>query len=229
MGVLNDALIRFFDIVFSLMAMVLLSPLLLVTMLVLRLTGEGEVFYIQKRVGRGGELFGIVKFATMMKNSEKMASGEVTIHNDPRVLPVGRILRKTKLNELPQLWNILIGDMSVIGPRPQTPRCFASFPDDKQNIITEIRPGLSGIGPILFRDEEAMSRGAEDPIHQYDHVIMPYKADIEIWYVRHRNLYYYFLAIFVTAWVVLFPKSRLPWAAFPDLPTPPSALEPYFA
>lgn len=229
MGLLSNAMIRFFDILFSLAAIILLSPLLLLTMLILRFTGEGEVFYVQKRVGLGGKLFGIVKFATMMKNSEKMASGEVTIHNDPRVLPVGRFLRKSKINELPQLWNILTGDMSVIGPRPQTPRCFASFPDDKHDQITKIRPGLSGVGPILFRDEEAMSRDAEDPIYQYDNVIMPYKADVEIWYVEHRNLYFYFVAIFVTVWVVLFPKSRLPWTAFPDLPSPPAALERYFS
>lgn len=226
---INSALIRFFDVIFSLAALVILSPLLLVTMLVLRLTGEGEVFYIQKRVGRGGALFGIVKFATMMKNSEKMASGEITIHNDPRVLPVGRFLRKTKLNELPQLWNILIGDMSVIGPRPQTPRCFASFPQDRHAEITRIRPGLSGVGPIVFRDEEAMSRDAEDPVHQYDHVIMPYKAEVEIWYVRNRNLYFYFAAILVTVWVVLFPRSRVAWKVFPNLPAPPPALARYFA
>lgn len=226
---INSALIRFFDVIFSLAALAVLSPLLLVTMLVLRLTGEGEVFYIQKRVGRGGELFGIVKFATMLKNSEKMASGEITIHNDPRVLPVGSFLRKYKINELPQLWNILIGDMSVVGPRPQTPRCFASFPQDRHGEITRIRPGLSGVGPIVFRDEEAMSRDAADPIHQYDHVIMPYKAEVEVWYVRNRNIYYYFLAIFVTVWVVIFPQSRLAWTAFPDLPAPPPELARYFS
>lgn len=225
---MSNALIRFFDVVFALAALLVLSPLLIVTALVLRLTGEGEVFFIQKRVGLRGQLFGIVKFATMMKNSETMASGEITIHNDPRVLPVGRFLRKYKINELPQLWNIVIGDMSVIGPRPQTQRCFAAFPEDKHAELTQIRPGLSGVGPILFRDEEAMSRYAEDPVHQYDHVIMPYKADVEIWYVRNRNLYYYFIAIFVTVWVVLNSKSQAAWKAFPDLPEPPPQLQPYF-
>lgn len=224
----SDALIRFFDVVFALVALVFLSPLMLTVMLVLRFTGEGEVFYLQKRVGRNGQLFGIVKFATMMKNSETMASGEITIHNDPRVLPVGRFLRKYKINELPQLWNILAGDMSVIGPRPQTARCFAAFPENTHAELTRIRPGLSGIGPILFRDEEAMSRGAPDPVQQYDQVIMPYKAEAELWYVRNRNLYYYFAAIIVTVWIVLFPRSRVAWKAFPGLPAPPSALEPHF-
>lgn len=145
----SNALIRFFDVTFAIIALIFLSPLLLATMLVLRCTGEGEVFYIQKRVGRGGTLFGIVKFATMMKNSETMASGEITIHNDPRVLPVGRFLRKYKINELPQLWNIVAGDMSVIGPRPQTPRCFAAFPQHTRRADPD-PPGSPAWVPSCF-------------------------------------------------------------------------------
>lgn len=225
---INAAFIRFFDVIFSLAALLALSPILFVTILVLRSTGEGEVFYIQKRVGLSGKLFGIVKFATMMKNSEKIGSGEITIHNDPRVLPVGRFLRKYKINELPQLWNILVGDMSVIGPRPQTPRCFDAFPQEKHHEITQIRPGLSGTGPILFRDEEALSRDTEDPVHQYEHVIMPYKAEVEIWYVKNRNLYYYFCAIFVTILVVFNGNSGIMWKVFPGLPLPPPELKSYF-
>ena len=103
------------------MALVLLSPLLLPLMFILRVTGEGEIFFPQSRVGRGGKDFKLYKFATMLKDSPNMGTGTVTVKNDPRVLPMGGFLRKTKINELPQLINIFNGDMSVIGPRPSNP------------------------------------------------------------------------------------------------------------
>ena len=147
---------RFFDIVFSGIALVLLSPLLLPLIFILRVTGEGEIFFPQSRVGRGGKNFKLYKFATMLKDSPNMGTGTVTVKNDPRVLPMGGFLRKTKINELPQLINIFNGDMSVIGPRPQTQRCFDAFPLSSQNEIIKVRPGLSGIGSIIFRNEEDM-------------------------------------------------------------------------
>ena len=113
---------RLFDIIFSGIALVLLSPLLLPLMFILRVTGEGEIFFPQSRVGRGGKHFKLYKFATMLKDSPNMGTGTVTVKNDPRILPIGGFLRKTKVNELPQLINIFNGDMSVIGPRPQIGR-----------------------------------------------------------------------------------------------------------
>ena len=154
---------RFLDIVLSFLALVVLTPFLLPIIIILRLTGEREVFYIQERVGREGNSFGLYKFATMLKNSPNIGAGEITVSGDPRVLPFGKFLRKTKLNELPQLWNIFIGDMSIIGPRPQTERCFDAFPEESQAIITLVKPGLSGIGSIVFRDEEEMMHGHQDP------------------------------------------------------------------
>ena len=135
---------RSLDILLSGLALLVLSPLLVPVAIALRLTGEGEVFFIQQRVGRGGQPFGLYKFATMLKDSPNIGTGELTVHNDPRVLPVGRFLRKSKINELPQLINVLIGDMSIAGPRPQTPRCFAAFPPAMQDRIKQVRPGLSG-------------------------------------------------------------------------------------
>jgi Sugar transferases involved in lipopolysaccharide synthesis len=123
---------RLFDIILSVIALAILSPLLVPVAVVLRMTGEGEVFYVQQRVGRGGRSFGLFKFATMLKNSPNLGTGTVTVRDDPRVLPVGRFLRRTKINELPQLINILKGDMSIIGPRPQTRRCFDAFPAEAQ-------------------------------------------------------------------------------------------------
>src|SRR5688572_28356572 len=114
--VIKCSMQRFFDIIFSLIAISILSPLLLIIIIVLRFTGEGEIFYMQDRVGVGGKLFGVFKFATMLKNSPQMGTGFLTTKDDPRVLPLGRLLRKTKLNEFPQIFNILIGDMSFVGP-----------------------------------------------------------------------------------------------------------------
>lgn len=215
---------RLLDIVFSGLALLLLSPLLVPIAIALRLTGEGEVFFIQQRVGRGGKPFGLYKFATMLKNSPNLGTGTVTVKDDPRVLPLGRFLRKTKINELPQLLNIFMGDMSVIGPRPQTQRCFDAFPTCSQQEIIKVRPGLSGIGSIVFRNEEELMHASADPEKFYDEVIMPYKGKLEEWYVTHQGLWTYLVAIFVTAWVVLFPESRLAWRVFPQLPTVPVEL-----
>ncbi len=215
---------RLLDILLSGLALLVLSPLLLPTMLILRLTGEGEVFYTQQRVGRGGKPFGLYKFATMLKNSPNMGTGTVTVKDDPRVLPLGRFLRKTKINELPQLLNIFRGDMSVVGPRPQTQRCFNAFPPESQAEIIKVRPGLSGIGSIVFRDEEELMHASKEPERFYDEVIMPYKGALEEWYVANQGLWTYLACIFVTAWVVLFPKSTLAWRVFRGLPAVPAEL-----
>ena len=218
---------RIFDIFFSGLAIIVLSPLLVPIMLTLRFSGEGEIFFRQQRVGRGGEKFGLLKFATMLKDSPNMATGTVTVKNDPRILPIGRFLRKTKINELPQLFNILLGDMAVIGPRPQTQRCFDAFPARSQAEIIKIRPGLSGIGSVVFSDEEEMMDAAGDPDAMYDNLIMPYKGLLEEWYVQHRSLWVDTLLTFLTAWVVFTPKSLIVWSMFPDLPAPPEELKPY--
>lgn len=215
---------RLLDIVFSGLALLVLAPLLVPIAIALRLTGEGEVFFIQQRVGRGGQPFGLYKFATMLKNSPNLGTGTVTVKNDPRVLPLGRFLRKTKINELPQLLNIFKGDMSIIGPRPQTQRCFDAFPARSQAEIIKVRPGLSGIGSIVFRDEEELMHASKEPERFYDEVIMPYKGALEEWYVAHQGLWTYLAAIFVTAWVVLVPESRLAWRVFPQLPAVPAEL-----
>lgn len=216
---------RLFDIFLAGLALVVLSPLLIPIVIVLRLTGEGDVFFLQERVGRQGKPFQLFKFATMLRNSPNIGTGTVTLKDDARVLPVGRVLRKTKLNELPQLWNIIRGDMSVVGPRPQTPRCFAAFPPEFRDIITQVKPGLSGLGPIVFRDEEELLAGRQDALAFYDRVIAPYKAQVEAWYVKHQTMATYFNVIALTVWVVLFPSSPLVWRFFPDLPPPPGELD----
>lgn len=215
---------RIFDIIFSGIALVILSPLLLPLMFILSVTGEGEIFFPQSRVGSGGKRFKLYKFATMLKDSPNMGTGTITIKNDPRVLPIGRFLRKTKINELPQLINIFIGDMSIIGPRPQTQRCFDAFPLSSQNEIIKVRPGLSGIGSIIFRDEEDMIYANDDPDKFYDEIVMPYKGSLEDWYVSHQNITSYLSLIGLTIWVMLGFSSGLAWKLFKDLPRPPQEL-----
>lgn len=215
---------RILDILLSGLALLVLLPLLLLVALVLRFSGEGEVLYVQQRIGRGGKPFGLYKFATMLKNSPSIGTGTVTVKDDPRVLPVGRFLRKTKLNELPQLINILKGDMSIVGPRPQTERCFNAFPQQSRAAIVQVRPGLSGIGSIVFRDEEELMNASDKPERVYDELIMPYKGQLEEWYVANQCLRTYVACIIVTAWVVVIPSSRIAWKAFPSLPSPPAEL-----
>lgn len=215
---------RVFDVLFSVIALIVLTPLVLPVAVILRVTGEGKIFFKQTRVGRGGKHFGLFKFATMLKNSPSIGTGTVTLRNDPRVLPVGRFLRKTKINELPQLINILQGDMSVVGPRPQTQRCFDAFPFELQQKIVQVRPGLSGLGPIVFRGEEDILADHERSVVFYDEVIAPYKGEVEAWYVEHQSLFNYFAIICVTVWVVVFPRSDMVWRVFKDLPKPPPQL-----
>ena len=147
---------RSFDILFSGLALIVLAPLLLPIMLILKLTGENKIFYLQERVGKNGKLFGIWKFATMLENSPNMQNAYITTHGDPRVLPFGRFLRKSKINELPQLVNILKGDISIVGPRPQVKAHLDLYPKDKLEDILSIQPGLTGIASLFFRDEEMM-------------------------------------------------------------------------
>jgi lipopolysaccharide/colanic/teichoic acid biosynthesis glycosyltransferase len=215
---------RLFDILLSGLALLVLSPLLVPIAIFLRLTGEGEIFFLQNRVGRDGKPFALYKFATMLKNSPSIGTGTVTLKNDPRILPAGKFLRKTKINELPQLLNIMNGSMSIIGPRPQTQRCFDAFPQRSQDAIVKVRPGLSGIGSIVFRDEEDMMHGHADPDYFYDEVIMPYKGQLEEWYVQNQTLYTYFMLIGLTVWVVLKPGSDAVWKAFGNLPKPGAEL-----
>ena len=219
---------RFFDIILSFSALLFLSPLLLPIIVVLKLSGEGEVFFLQKRVGKGGISFNLFKFATMLKNSPNLGSGTVTLKSDPRVLPVGKFLRKTKINELPQLLNILFGAMSIVGPRPQTSRCFDVFPENLKEIITKVRPGLSGLGAVVFRDEENILSENEGSVDYYDKVIAPYKGKVEAYYAINSGIITYFLVILLTIWVVVFPKSKLVWKFFPDLPVPPESLRKHF-
>jgi lipopolysaccharide/colanic/teichoic acid biosynthesis glycosyltransferase len=210
---------RFFDFAFSLLALIILSPLLIPVMIGLKLTGEGYVFYQQKRIGYKRRYFNILKFATMLKNSPNMGTGSITLRNDPRLLPMGKFLRKTKINELPQIFNVLRGDMSIVGPRPLVDKTFNAYPVAVQDRVYDSKPGITGVGSVFFRDEEALISGSGRPPHEfYEDVIAPYKGELEMWYNRRRSFGVDFMLIFLTVWVVVFPKSKLMFKIFKDLP-----------
>ncbi len=210
---------RTFDILFSLIILILLLPLFIPVILILLLTGEHEVFYRQERVGYKNRIFRIWKFSTMLRNSPNMGTKDLTLRDDPRVTPVGKFLRRSKINELPQLMNILTGDMSFTGPRPLMKSGFDRYSDEMKNKVYEVKPGLTGIGSILFRDEEGIITKSRLPAEEcYRNVILPYKGALELWYQQHQGFYTDFMLLFLTGWYILFPNSRLVFKIFPSLP-----------
>ena len=215
---------RLIDIFLSLFALLMFSPILLACILILRCTGEGEIFYTQIRIGKNNLPFKLYKFATMLKNSPNIGTGTITIENDPRVLPFGHFLRKSKINELPQLINILLGDMSVIGPRPLTPENNNLYSENVKDKLAKVRPGLSGVGSIIFRDEERFLTTQANSLEIYRDLITPFKGELEIWFVKNKSLKLYFLLIFLTILVVFFPGQIKLWKLFPSLPKPGAEL-----
>lgn len=216
---------RFFDILFSGIAIIILLPFMIPIMIGLKLTGEHDIFYGQTRIGKGRKEFKLLKFATMLRNSPNLAGGLYTSTNDPRMLPMGKFLRKTKINELPQLINIFIGQMSVIGYRPTVKQHFEGYPEECKLVLEKSVPGLSGIGSIVFRNEEEILQQFEDKKSFHQNVIAPYKAALEVWYVQHKSLGLYFKLIFMTAEAVLHPNSHKWRTAFKDLPPVPAELD----
>ena len=211
---------RLLDVIVSIIALTLLLPLFIPIIILLRITAEGEVFYFQERIGLKNSRFQIWKFATMLKNSMNMGTGSITLQNDFRVTPIGKFLRKTKINELPQIINILKGDISLVGPRPLVTKTFSAYTEEIQSKIYNVKPGLTGIGSIVFRDEESLISAVkdEDPHEFYKRIIAPYKGELEMWYQSHKSLILDLQLIFMTAWVILFPESRLYEKWFKDLP-----------
>ena len=220
---------RFFDIFFSFIAIVVLLPFMIPIMIGLKLTGEHDIFYKQERIGKGGKPFGLLKFATMLRNSPNMEGGLYTAKNDPRMLPMGKFLRKTKINELPQLINIFVGQMSVIGYRPTVAKQYDGYPEVYKRKLKKSRPGLSGIGSIVFRDEEEILQNFDTPEEKdrfHDKVISPYKAELEAWYIDHKSLDMYFKLICMTVEAVLKPGYD-GWKKLPDIPAVPDGLKEY--
>jgi lipopolysaccharide/colanic/teichoic acid biosynthesis glycosyltransferase len=188
-------------------------------MLILKFTGEGEIFYIQSRSGQNGEPFGLFKFVTMVKDSPNIGAGDITLKEDPRVLPFGKFLRKTKLNEFPQFINVFIGEMSIVGPRPLVKNQYDMIPEDFKQKIKLLKPGITGIGSIVFRDEERfLEDNNEDSNEFYKTEIVPFKAILECWYEKNRSLSIDTLLIIITIIMVFFPGMKLHKHFFSNLP-----------
>lgn len=213
---------RVFDILSSGISIFILSPLIIPVIIGLKLTGEGYILYKQERIGYKNKPFLIWKFATMLKDSASMPGGIMTTKNDPRITPMGGFLRKSKINELPQLFNIFFGSMSVVGPRPVMRVSFESYPNKVQKVIYNVRPGLTGIGSIIFRDEEELITNVKnnggDTWSFYKDKIYPFKGELEIWYQNNISFFLDLKIIFITAWVIFNPNSKIYNKLFKDLP-----------
>jgi len=213
---------RFFDIIISAIVIVIITPILIPVIIGLKFTGEGYIFYKQKRIGYKNKEFNILKFATMLKDSPNMSGGITTIKKDPRLTPMGSFLRKSKINELPQLINILIGDMTIVGPRPVMPISFDQYPEDVKKVIYNVKPGLTGIGSIIFRDEEELitqvKNKGQDTWKFYTEKIYPFKGLVEKWYQENYSFIIDCKIIIVTAYVIILPNSNIVYTWFKSLP-----------
>tara|TARA_B100001093_G_scaffold455055_2_gene464878 strand:+ start:1669 stop:2328 length:660 start_codon:yes stop_codon:yes gene_type:complete len=202
-------MIRFFDLLLSIAALLALSPLLILIIVILSLTGEREIFYKQKRIGINGKDFFVLKFATMLKNSESIGSKTITIKDDKRVLFFGKFLRKTKINELPQLINVVCGSMSLVGPRPLVEEQFNFYEKKHRENITLVLPGITGLGSIVFRNEEKFFGDNNDPKIIFSQKIIPMKGILETWFIENKSIYNYFKIIFLTALSILLPNMKV--------------------
>jgi lipopolysaccharide/colanic/teichoic acid biosynthesis glycosyltransferase len=211
---------RLFDILLALLALVILSPVWLLCIVILLLTGEHEVFFFQKRMGYKNRLFSIWKFATMLKNSPNIGTGEITLRNDPRVTAFGKFLRISKLNELPQVINVIKGDMSIVGPRPLMKISVQQYPPEIREIIYDCKPGMTGIGSLIFRDEEKLISDSPDPQTMYGR-IYAFKGELELWYQRNASFFTDLSIVFLTGWTILFPNNKLTGRFFKNLPRRP--------
>ena len=213
---------RAFDILFALVAILILSPLLIPIMIGLKLTGEHYIFYFQERIGYKNRKFSIYKFATMLKNSPNMTGGLITTKRDPRILPMGGFLRKTKINELPQLFNILFGQMSFVGPRPLMEKSFLTYSKEVQEKVFNSKPGLTGIGSIVFRDEEELlskiKEKGGDTWAYYSETIYPHKGNLELWYQSNKSLWTDLKILFATAYVLFIPDTQFIYNWFKGIP-----------
>jgi len=219
---------RFFDLLFSGIGLLLISPIFLIIIVLLKLSGEGEVFYFQERIGHQFKLFNIWKFATMLKNSPNMGNKTVTLRNDPRITTMGKYLRITKINELPQIINVIKGDMSLVGPRPLLYKSYKKYSPEVQEVIYKNRPGVTGLGSLIFRDEEKLTSAVKElggePLDYYKEYIYPYKGALEFWYYQNISFFTDLKILFLTFWQILSPDSQLVFKVFDQLPERPKEL-----
>lgn len=186
---------RLFDIAASGLGLLVLAPVLLAVALLVKLTSTGPVFYCAIRVGRYGRPFTLLKFRSMVVGADTQGP-HITAVDDPRITRIGHFLRRTKLDELPQLINVLRGDMSIVGPRPEDPQFVALYTEEQRQVLS-VRPGITSLASVKYRDEEAMLAGM-DVERYYVECVLPAKLAIDLEYVRHGNLWRDVLIILMT-------------------------------
>jgi lipopolysaccharide/colanic/teichoic acid biosynthesis glycosyltransferase len=225
---MNKFFKRTADFIFALIGLITLFPFFLVIIIILKFSAEGEILYLQERQGYKNGLFYIYKFATMLKNSPNIGGKTVTVRNDPRITKFGKLLRITKLNEFPQILNVVMGDMSLVGPRPLLVKSVSKYTPDVQSCIYKNRPGITGIGSLVFRDEEklvtAYKNLGKDPLEYYQNHIYPYKGKLEVWYYNNQSLIVDFKILFLTFWSLVNSNSELVFKSFKDLPPRPKSI-----
>lgn len=190
---------RAFDILCSFLGLTVLSPVLLVVSVLVAVTSPGGIFFRQERIGKDGKPFRIFKFRSMRKDN---AGLKITTGNDSRITPVGRFLRKSKIDELPQLINVLVGDMSFVGPRPEVAD-YVNLYTPYQRQVLLVRPGITGLASIRFRNENDLLTASDDPNRTYVEQIMPRKIDLDLEYIPHASVFYDIKLIFQTFAVVI--------------------------
>jgi lipopolysaccharide/colanic/teichoic acid biosynthesis glycosyltransferase len=165
-----------------------------------------------------GKPFKVWKFATMLKNSDLIQGGDITLRKDPRITKVGKFLRMAKLNESPQLFNVLKGDMSIVGPRPLMEIHFNHYSKSIRKKIYSVNPGITSIASVILRDEEYFLSNTNDPHKFMVDTLYPFKGKLELFYQKHASLFSDFMIILLTAWVIIFPNTDLSYKIFKDLP-----------
>ncbi len=201
---MTSFILRVIDIIASLMAIIVLLPLMLLFALAIKIDSPGPVIFRQTRLARFRREFRMVKFRTMVSGADKKGS-LVTAFGDSRITPVGNVLRRTKLDELPELWNVFIGDMSLVGPRPEVPKYVAYFKPEWEEVFS-VRPGITDLATLEFRDEERILANTVDTEKSYIDVILPIKMKLAVKFVRNKSVFLYFKILILTVWSITFGR-----------------------
>ncbi len=189
-------MIRLFDILFSTIGLLILSPLFLIIYIIIIIESKGGGFYSQTRVGKNGIPFAIYKFRSMRTDADK--HGLITVGGrDPRITRIGYYIRKYKIDELPQLWNVLVGDMSLVGPRPEVQKYVDLYTEEQRKVLS-VRPGITDYASIEYVDENILLAKSDDPDRTYVEVVMPAKIKLNMKYINNKSLKEYFKIIFLT-------------------------------
>lgn len=188
MSKLNQGMKRCFDIIVSVLGIIVLLPIFIIVSIAIKLDSKGDVLFLQKRVGRYGKEFNIYKFRTMVTDAEKLGK-QITVGKDNRITKVGAFLRKFKIDELPQLFNVFKGDMSLVGPRPEVPKYVALYNEEQKRVLC-VRPGITDIASLRYKDENDILGKVENPEEYYIKVIMKDKLDLNLEYIEKSNLFF---------------------------------------